>query len=178
MAPLLLACKRYILLRLGQLRNHESFSNLRAVVMGISDPQIRDRLVGQLDGLEGEITSLRQAATNAQDQNQREIRTQRDQAAEVLHKATTDLDWARQERTFLKVSLVTVLAVVSLYAVIVLPQLIGWQWLLSHDKKIGLQIAFLVGAAGIVWTMIDRHHWWFSLGTVVLGAAFTVIQLL
>ena len=119
-----------------------------------------------------------QEAIRAQTESEKRIAERK---AKELSDALKRVQQERERYSFLvRLLLGAIVATVGTGAVLILPPILSWKWLIQHSHKLGLQVGAILDVLGISWIIIDtnKKRRWFALGSIVLASIITMIEIL
>jgi hypothetical protein len=132
---------------------------------------------------ERELAEANAARIRAEDADRLKAEEERRLAAEADAKALRDqgeadaLSRLARRRTWRRVG-AALLWVVGVIAMLVVPHVIDWKWLLKHDHLPGIYLAAFFIWGGVAWTIAEPKHKKVALGAFALAAAVALIGVL
>ena len=173
--PLLLRAKKLILEKLASLRSTDEIEGLSDLIEGVSNHSVKERLETELNALRTEADESQRQIADLQEEQGREI--------DRLNTRNTELSAGLAlSETFLrryKFALSVAIALMGVFSVYWLPELLKWQWLLQHTKKTALQLNGIAFFIGVSWIVADSNskRRLFVLASLVVAAMLAAIQL-
>jgi hypothetical protein len=177
---LLLEAKKLILERLAELRKQEHIDNLEQLVSRVSDNSLREKFSLELSNLNSQLVLWRNKFEELEKQQSREIDELQVNSTKQIAQLTNTLKVVRQGRTAYKILLGALIGILGIFAILYLPYLLNWQYLLSHPKKLPIQVSLSLVMLGLSWAIIDSNsnRRWFALSSIVVAASLGLIGLL
>lgn len=178
--PLLLEAKKLILERLAELRKQEHIENLEQLVNRVSDNSLREKLSLELSNLNSQLMLWRNKFEELEKQQSREIDELQAHSTKQINQLTNTLKLVRYGRAAYRSLLGTLIGILGLFAILYLSYLLNWQWLLSHPKKLPIQVSLSLVTLGLSWAIIDSNsnRRWFAFGSIVIAASLGLLGLL
>jgi hypothetical protein len=178
--PLLLEAKKLILERLAELRKQEHIENLEQLVNRVSDNSLREKLSLELSNLNSQFILWRNKFEELEKQQSREIDELQAHSTKQIAELTNTLKLVRYGRAAYRSLLGALIGVLGIFMILYLPHLLNWQWLLSHPKKLPIQVSLGLVTLGLSWAIIDSNgnRRWFAFGSIAVAASLGLLGLL
>jgi hypothetical protein len=178
--PLLLEAKKLILERLAELRKQEHIENLEQLVCRVSDDSLREKLFLELNNLNSQLILWRNKFEELEKQQIQEIDTLQTDSAQQISQLTNTLKLARRGKAVYRISLGSLIGILGISTIFYFPNLLNWQWLLTHPKRLPIQVSLSLVTLGLSWLVIDSNsnRRWFVFGSIVVAASLGLLGLL
>ena len=177
---LLLEAKKLILERLAEFRKQEKIENLEQLVCRVSDNELREKLSIELSNLNSQTILWRNKFEEIEKQKSQEIDTLQAQSAQQVSQFENTLKLTRHGKAVYRILLGSLIGILGISAIFYFPYLLNWEWLLTHPKRLPIQVSLSLVTLGLSWSIIDSNsnRRWFVFGSIVVAASLGLLGLL
>jgi hypothetical protein len=177
---MLLEAKKLILERLVEIRKQLQINNLEQLIFRVSDNSVQERLLLELNNLNAQISLWRGKFEELEEKQSREISKLKLSSDVNIDELRLNLNLIKRERAVYRVLLGLVIGFSGILSILYLPGLMNWQWLLSHPKKIPIQVSLCLIILSLSWSIADSNNnrRWFAFGSIAIAASLGLLGLL